>query len=154
MDTVSAAPCNDCATPTVEPSLAEEPAERESAAATQPLVEPEDLEPSAQLVASRPSVDFGCSAEQWDSFMNQWARFAAISELDDEQLAPQCRACLTGQLRDAVSSSYGDGGSRGGFYHMNLKDLLPSSRLLAFAEASPTGANKNPASATPNSSSA
>ena len=125
MDTASAIPNDDCAAPTMEPSVPDEPTERESAAATQPLVGPGDLEPNARLVASRPSVDLGCSAEQWDSFMNQWARFAIISDLDDERLAPQCRACLTDQLKDAVTYHRGD------VYNMNLKDLLRSVRYVA-----------------------
>ena len=64
--------------------------------------------PTSQLVASRRSVDLGCSAEKWDDFLNQWSRFCVISDLDDEQKAPQCRACLTTQLAEAVTHVHRD----------------------------------------------
>ena len=96
------------------------PREDDSAAATQPL---DACEP--RLVASRPSVDLGCSAEQWDAFMNNWARFAMISELDDESMAPQCRACLTDRLKEAVNHHRGD------IHCMDVKHLLRSVRYVA-----------------------
>ena len=96
------------------------PHEDESAAATQPL---DACEP--RLVTSRPSVDLGCSAVQWDAFMDNWTRFATISELDDESMAPQCRRCLTDQLKEAVDHHRGD------ILCMDIEQLLRSVRYVA-----------------------
>ena len=130
MDPASAIPNDVCAAPTKEPSVPTEPKEpavREPAETTRHLVKPaKTQEPNAcQLVASRPSVDLGCSAKQWDTFLNQWARFAILSDLDDERLAPQCRACLTDQLKEAVMHARGD------VNKLEVKDLLCTVQSVA-----------------------
>ena len=110
----------ECGSPGAGHGMPDAPHEDESAAATQPL---DGCEP--RLVATRPSIDLGCSATQWDTFMVNWTRFAEISELDDESMAPQCRRCLSDQLKDAVDHHRGD------VYRMDLDQLLRSVRYVA-----------------------
>ena len=66
-----------------------------------------------------------CSAEKWDIFLNEWAKFATVSDLDDEQMAPQCRGCLTDRLKDAVTDVRGD------VSKLEVEDLLDKVRSIA-----------------------
>ena len=72
--------------------------------ACHPVQIPSTREPSVRPPAlSRPSIDLGCTSAQWYDFLDRWSRFCIDSNVTDEQRAPQCRACLTVQLADAVS---------------------------------------------------
>ena len=88
------------------------PAAEEPAAAVQafadhmachPVQIPSTREPSVRPPAlSRPSIDLGCTTTQWSDFLDRWSQFCIDSNVTDEQRTPQCRACFTVQLADAV----------------------------------------------------
>ena len=126
MESASAAPDSVLDEPT-EPTEPAEPTEptvltsQESAAPSQTPVEHEP---------PRPSVDLGCSAKKWDIFLNEWAKLASVGDLDDEQMAPQCRRCLTDSLKDAVTHVRGDTDK------LEDKDLLDKVRSVAIGPPS------------------